>query len=129
MDEVQEQFDDPAFREAIRQAAGKPAAPPRLREKVLALMAAAPAAPGVDSPTYAPPRGVDVGSRWRIGPRPPAKLVAAAVLALITVGYAFMQLAQEFEWFAGSVAAVPAQFDSSLALEMTRTHHNCARLA
>ena len=125
MDEVQEQFDDPALKGAIRRACDKPTAPPRLREKVMAMMASAPAAASLSSAA----RDVETPSRWRI-PMPSPKVAAAAVLAFITVGFAFMQIAREYDLFARfTPPPAPAKFEDAFAMSMVNAHRNCAKLA
>src|SRR5687768_12707031 len=97
MDEVHEQFDDPALKGALRQAVGRPSAPPRLRDKVAAMMATA--------PPLVMPASVEPKSRggWRIARLSP-QLVAAACLALVASGFAVYQMR---EYLAPYFASAP----------------------
>ena len=83
MEAPQEQFDDPALREAIRRSVGKPAAPARLRSNISALMLAEAVATG--------PKVKDARPRWRSIQLTP-RLALAAVLAVLAIGFAFYQL-------------------------------------
>ena len=126
MDEVQEQFEDPALRSAIRRACAKQPAPWGLREKVSAMMASAAApvaSPESHVPDYAPrPSG------WRLS-RPSSKLVAAAAVAFLGLGIAGYQFYETFgDMFVTHAPPPPAKFEDSFATSIVRAHQNCAKL-
>src|SRR5829696_8572325 len=131
------EFDDPGLKAAVGRTLGGEAAPPMLRARVKALMAAEAAAvtgaaaadEAAASPASAPaparPRGRLVIDRgfWRIA--------AAAACVLLAVGFMAYQYQREFGFRPAVVAAPTTSVTSipaSLVLEIVRTHDNCAKL-
>jgi len=113
MDFSHDEFDDPALRSAIRRAAGKPSAPPRLRENVAALLAS-----GRDVPVTRAPRSTDPArSRWSI-PQITPKLVALAACVLIALGFAGYELydflGDMYPRFSQSPLTLPTEMTSSM---------------
>ena len=137
------EFDDPGFKAAVGRTLGREAAPPSLRAKVKALMAAeaagvtgaaATATTGQTASTSHEPalaaasRG---GRRWLLIDRKFWRTAAAAACVLLALGWMAYQFNDEFgsgnPFVAGptpTMTTVPA----SLVLEMVRTHDNCAKL-
>jgi hypothetical protein len=127
MDEVQEQFDDPMLKRALQRAVGKTPAPAALRDKVAAMMATTPATSTLDRHAEAPKAE---RSWWRI-PRIPARIAAAAAVMLVAVGFAFVQVAREFELFSSSSgsSSEPAKFEEPFARAMVDAHRKCSGVA
>ncbi|MEO6435604.1 MAG: hypothetical protein ABIP55_07560 [Tepidisphaeraceae bacterium] len=127
------EFDDPAFRAAVRRAAGAETAPARLRRRVSAAMtAAAAAAAGASTAAstgaiVTPPTG---RAGW-LGPAP-LKTLAIAAVTLVAVGFAVLQIMSYFglEPGAGSSPAPrgPVAFPQTFAAAVIMVHDNCAKL-
>ena len=127
--------DDPALREAIRRACGRERAPEHLRQSIVALMAqpasalpqpdAGAARPAAPATAQASRRALRASSLFSI------RSLAAAAVVLIAIGVIAVEVRNEFFPAATtSVASVPhvMQFPMSFAIEMVRTHENCAKL-
>jgi hypothetical protein len=131
MSELDDELDDPGLRVAVRRAMGRESAPPALQHRIEGLLATAGAAGnGAAAEESAAPRS----SRFRIAPRiapgAPWKLVAAAAMVLLAVGYMVMEIRSEFfpprpPMRVASVASFPATF----AQELVQAHDNCGKLA
>jgi len=124
--------DDPALREAIRRACGNERAPERLRQSVVAMMAQSAASTAAGRPAAAAARAA-TPSRWALRGSSlfSIRSLAAAAVLLVAVGVVAVEVRNEF--FPArptSVASTPRvmQFPMSFAIEMVRTHQNCAKL-
>jgi len=123
------EFDDPQLRSALRRAMSTQpaAAPPSLRLRVESLMTAA-------APAMAAANANDVSSgslrgRWPAwAGESPRKTFAAGIAALIAVSLAGVQIWSAFAPTPRAPEMPPAVFPASVAVEMTRTHDNCAKL-
>jgi hypothetical protein len=123
------EFENPAFRTAVRRAMGKEHAPSGLRGRIAMTLAAdqaSIAAAGSSSPA-ASARGV---LRWRELTQP--KTLAIAAVTLVAVGFAALQILNFVGWTdpyspASFAAAGPVSFPDSFALSLVGTHDNCAK--
>src|SRR5215207_9945509 len=114
-------FDDPALKAALGRAYEGERAPAHLRQRIVSLMVASEAAP-------APPSSA---GRWRslLGPNPKRMLIAAGVafLGVMLAAYQVKEyLLPQSDNGGGGYAAT--ELPSSFAIEMVRTHENCAKL-
>jgi hypothetical protein len=116
-------FDDPALKAALSGAFAGERAPAHLREKIANLM--------VESEPMPSTRGG--GSKWRIsiGDYSKGTLIAASValLALMLAAYQVKEylFPEKLQYGGGSGYAV-TELPESFAMEMVRTHENCAKL-
>ena len=124
------QFDDPALRAAIRTAVGSESAPPALRRRVAALLAAEASAASVATAQGEASIGrTRPHSRWAELRSPRTLAIAAA--ALLAVGFAVVQIITFFGWPGTApryAAPPPATFPASFAAAIIKTHDNCAKL-
>jgi hypothetical protein len=131
------EFDDPALREAVRRACVRETAPPELRRRIEGMMTAgglaaaaasphvspaAPAAPSASKPAKTPP------SRWRISlGESPYKTLAAAAIAIIAVSIAAIQIRNSIGPSKSNVPPAAVTFPAAFAAELVRTHVNFAK--
>src|SRR2546426_505740 len=116
-----DEFDDPTLRSAVRRACTGPGtAPPALRRRVEVLLVGSTGAAEV---TTRPRRGWPV---W-MGASP-ARTLAAAAACFLAVGVAVVQIWATFGPQPGPTPVARVSFPVSAAVEMIRTHDNCARL-
>jgi hypothetical protein len=121
----QQQFDDPAFKAAVRRALdGGERAPSALRQRITELMVAG---AGQEASSDRSPRPARTGSWGWLGPRPVMTLVAACV-ALVAVGVMFYQVKTNFFPSNSTAKIVKPELPQTFAMEMIETHTNCAKL-
>jgi len=131
MSDPQNQFEDPALKQAVRRAfAGlDESAPAALRQRVQAILAAGTAAaattggspPAHEEPIRRPDRA------WWARQFTPKSAIAAAI-ALLAIGFMFWQMRSEL--FSSSPQAHYAPrttFPESFAIAMVVAHDNCAK--
>lgn len=134
----QAEFDDAAFKSAVRRTIGRDTAPASLRAKVTSLLAAEAAAmaardpsSGASSPVHVP---ADYGRTRRFGrlvvDGNALRLLGAAACVVLALGWLTHQIRQEFfpapaiAIGEATITAIPA----STVLEVLRTHDHCAKL-
>jgi hypothetical protein len=133
MSEEYDQLDDPTLKEAIRRAfPAAESAPPRLRQRVEAMLATGAVA---SIASAAGRNGHDAGSGLRRPSRAwwagesPKKTAVVAALVLIAVGFMVFQIWDEFGGGAARpVYAGTTTLTDSFAASLVRAHDNCAKL-